>query len=70
MPTIMSPQGMVVTPHYLASQVAFSILKKGGNAIEASIAAASTLSVVYPHMRRRPAADPSRIGNKDCGFGV
>lgn len=41
---------MVTTPHYLASQAALSILQKGGNAIEAAIAAASTIGVVYPHM--------------------
>ena len=41
---------MVTTPHYLASQAGVSVLKNGGNAIDAAIAAASTLSVVYPHM--------------------
>ncbi|HWK23007.1 MAG TPA: gamma-glutamyltransferase [Ureibacillus sp.] len=48
--TTMSTKGMVTTPHYLASQAALSILQKGGNAIEAAIAAASTIGVVYPHM--------------------
>jgi oxamate amidohydrolase len=43
-------EGMVTTPHYLASQAGFSVLRNGGNAIDAAIAAASTLSVVYPHM--------------------
>lgn len=41
---------MVTTPHYLASQAALEILQNGGNAVDASIAAASTLAVVYPHM--------------------
>ena len=41
---------MVTAPHYLASQAALAILHKGGNAIEAAIAAASTIAVVYPHM--------------------
>lgn len=49
-PTTMAPHGMVVTPHYLASQVALGILREGGNAVEAAIAAASTIGVVYPHM--------------------
>ncbi|WP_404427344.1 gamma-glutamyltransferase [Ureibacillus chungkukjangi] len=48
--TTMSTKGMVTTPHYLASQAALSVLQKGGNAIEAAIAAASTIGVVYPHM--------------------
>lgn len=49
-PTTMSTNGMVTTPHYLASQAALEILKEGGNAVDAGIAAASTLAVVYPHM--------------------
>lgn len=48
--TTMSTKGMVTTPHYLASQASMSILQRGGNAIEAAIAAASTIGVVYPHM--------------------
>jgi gamma-glutamyltranspeptidase len=46
----MGQKGMVTTPHYLASQAGISVLKNGGNAIDAAIAAASTLSVVNPHM--------------------
>jgi gamma-glutamyltranspeptidase/glutathione hydrolase len=46
----MSLNGMVTSPHYLASQAGLSILKEGGNAIEAAIAMASTIAVVYPHM--------------------
>ncbi|OJX81780.1 gamma-glutamyltransferase family protein [Magnetospirillum sp. 64-120] len=48
--TPMARRGMVSTPHHLASQAALSVLREGGNAIEAAIAAASTLAVVYPHM--------------------
>ncbi|MER1984961.1 MAG: gamma-glutamyltransferase [Solibacillus sp.] len=48
--TTMATRGMVTTPHYLASQAALEILHKGGNAVEAAIAAASTIAVVYPHM--------------------
>lgn len=48
--TTMAMNGMVTSPHYLASQAGLSILKAGGNAIEASIAMASTIAVVYPHM--------------------
>lgn len=48
--TTMGINGMVTTPHYLASQAALEVLHKGGNAVEAAIAAASTIAVVYPHM--------------------
>lgn len=48
--TTMGMNGMVTTPHYLASQAALKVLQQGGNAIEAAIAAASTIGVVYPHM--------------------
>ncbi|MDY7579424.1 gamma-glutamyltransferase family protein [Herbaspirillum sp. RTI4] len=41
---------MAVAPHHLASQAALAILRDGGNAIEAMVAAASTIAVVYPHM--------------------
>lgn len=48
--TPMARRGMVSTPHHLASQAALAVLREGGNAIEAAIAAASTLAIVYPHM--------------------
>jgi gamma-glutamyltranspeptidase/glutathione hydrolase len=41
---------MVVAPHHLAAQAGLAVLREGGNAIEAMIAAASTILVVYPHM--------------------
>lgn len=41
---------MVVAPHSLASQAALAVLREGGNAIEAMVAAAATISIVYPHM--------------------
>ncbi len=50
MQTARAYNGMAVTPHGLASQAAVDILQQGGNAVEAAVAAASTLSVVYPHM--------------------
>ena len=43
-------RGMAVAPHALASQSALAVLREGGNAIEAMIAAAATIAVVYPHM--------------------
>ncbi|CAA7622771.1 putative gamma-glutamyltransferase ywrD [Magnetospirillum sp. LM-5] len=48
--TPMSRRGMVVAPHHLAAQAGLAILREGGNAIEAAIAAAAASAVVYPHM--------------------
>ena len=43
-------QGIVTAPHALASEAGLAVLRNGGNAIEAMVAAASTIAVVYPHM--------------------
>lgn len=43
-------RGMLVAPHHLAAQAGLRVLREGGNAIEAMVAAASTIAVVYPHM--------------------
>lgn len=43
-------RGMAVAPHALAAQSAVAVLREGGNAVEAMIAAAATIAAVYPHM--------------------
>lgn len=43
-------RGIAVAPHALAAQSANAVLRDGGNALEAMIAAAATIAVVYPHM--------------------
>jgi gamma-glutamyltranspeptidase/glutathione hydrolase len=48
--TPMARRGMVTAPHHLAAQAGLAVLREGGNAIEAAIAAAAAIAVVYPHM--------------------
>jgi gamma-glutamyltranspeptidase len=42
--------GMVTAPHHLASQSGLAVLREGGTAVEACVATAAALAVVYPHM--------------------
>jgi gamma-glutamyltranspeptidase/glutathione hydrolase len=48
--TVFSKNGMVATSQHLAAQAGLEILKKGGNAIDAAVAAAACLTVVEPTM--------------------
>ena len=41
---------MVTSPHSLASSAGVDVLRAGGSAIDAAIAASAVLAVVYPHM--------------------
>src|SRR5690606_29601581 len=73
--TPMATRGMVTAPHHLASQAGLRVLREGGNAVEAMIATAATIAVVYPHMNglggdnfwlvRAPGAAP--VGIDACG---
>jgi gamma-glutamyltranspeptidase/glutathione hydrolase len=68
-------RGMVTAPHHLAAEAGVRVLRDGGNAIEAAVAAASTIAVVYPHMNglggdsfwliHEPAKEP--VGIDACG---
>ncbi|MGD9784230.1 MAG: gamma-glutamyltransferase family protein [Hyphomicrobiaceae bacterium] len=67
--------GMVTAPHHLAAEAGANVLREGGNAIEAMVAAAATIAVVYPHMNSiggdgfwiiaRPGEAP--VGIRACG---
>lgn len=48
--SIRATRGMAVAPHALAAQSALDVLREGGNALEAMVAAAATITVAYPHM--------------------
>jgi gamma-glutamyltranspeptidase len=49
-PVTMGANGMVAAPHHLASAAGFSMLLRGGSAVDAIIATNAVLAVVYPHM--------------------
>lgn len=49
-PVTMARNGMVSSPHYLATLAGLRILQEGGSAVDAAIAVNATLGVVYPHM--------------------
>lgn len=49
-PPTLARQGMVASPHYLASAAGLRTLHDGGTAVDAAIAINATLGVVYPHM--------------------
>jgi gamma-glutamyltranspeptidase/glutathione hydrolase len=49
-PPTRAQHGLITSPHTLASSTGIDILRDGGSAVDAAIAANATLCVVYPHM--------------------
>lgn len=45
---VFASHGMVACAHYLATQAGLDVLTRGGNAVDAAIAANVTMTVVYP----------------------
>src|SRR6188472_3803106 len=49
-PATLAPNGMVTSPHSLASAAGVDVLRAGGSAVDAALATSAVLSVLYPHM--------------------
>jgi gamma-glutamyltranspeptidase len=60
------PQAGVSAPHFLAAQTGRQILEAGGTALEAAVATAASLAVVYPHMNAVGGDSFWLIKKKDC----
>lgn len=49
-PIVMGDAGMVVSGHHKASEAGAAVLRAGGNAMDAAVAASAVLCVAIPHM--------------------
>src|SRR2546426_2402382 len=66
-PTIMGTHGMVATEHYLSAFIGATILRQGGNAVDAAVAAIFAEGVVNPHMHTLGGEVPMLISNAATG---
>jgi gamma-glutamyltranspeptidase / glutathione hydrolase len=66
-PTIMGTYGMVATEHYLSALIGVEILKRGGNAVDAAVAAIFAEGVLNPHMHTIGGEVPMLIYMADSG---
>ena len=48
-PTVRSVNGLVATDHHLATEAGIAVLREGGTAVDAAVAAAAVCTVTQPH---------------------
>jgi gamma-glutamyltranspeptidase/glutathione hydrolase len=63
----MGTHGMVATEHYLSALIGVDILKRGGNAVDAAVAAIFAEGVLNPHMHTIGGEVPMLIYMTDSG---
>lgn len=66
-PTLMGTHGMVTTEHYLSALIGVQVLKQGGNATDAAVAAIFAEGVLNPHMHTLGGESPMLIYQADTG---
>lgn len=66
-PTVMGRRHAVSTGHYLATEAAMRILDRGGNAVDAGVAAAMALAVLQPNVVSFAGVAPTLIYLRDEG---
>ena len=63
----MGTHGMVATEHYLSALIGVELLRRGGNAVDAAVAATFAEGVLNPHMHTIGGEVPMLIYMADSG---
>jgi len=66
-PTVFGRNAVVSTGHYLASEIAVHVLRSGGNAFDAAVAAGIALQVTKPHQNGFGGEMPTLLWTADEG---